>query len=106
MLAACQQRAIGLAGVTARRDPPEGPPLRGFFKRTEVCASVTALAKRMNDHERAAEYRRRAEDARREARCVMDLEVRSGFVRVAEEYERMADVVLSAKRSPFTAPIL
>lgn len=48
----------------------------------------------MTDQERAADYLKRSKDARREARCVMDPEVRAGFHRVGDEYERMSFVVL------------
>jgi hypothetical protein len=50
----------------------------------------------MTDKERAAEYLKRSEEARREARCVMDLAVREGFLRVGDEYERMSAAVLNA----------
>ena len=47
----------------------------------------------MTDKERAADYLKRSTEARREARCVMDPEVRAGFHRVGDEYERMSVAV-------------
>ena len=48
----------------------------------------------MTDKERAADYLKRSQQARREARCVMDPIVRAGFHRVGDEYERMSAAVL------------
>lgn len=55
---------------------------------------VFCTVRDMPDPKRAEEYKRLALKARRDAENVLDPQIRRGFLKVAEEYERMAEAAL------------
>lgn len=90
-------------------DPSARAPFRGALEagarfiraKCGIATRVRAVASAMNS--RAAEYRRRAEEAEAQAAKVIHHDVREGFLKIAAEYRKMAEEAERPKTAKVTS---